>query len=71
MKEVSSVTDLERTILSNQKIILLALSKLLTPHCHGSLLDSNGETRVNISLIDQYKLTSKILEEETKAEGDN
>lgn len=47
----------------NQKIILLALSKLLTPHCKGSLNDINGETQYNIDLIERYHITDKILKE--------
>lgn len=32
----------EKELFENQKIIILALSKLLTPHCRGSLHDING-----------------------------
>ena len=35
------MTEIERMILYNQEIIMLGLSKLLTPHCRGSMLDKN------------------------------
>ena len=35
--------DINREILKNQRVILLALSKLLTPNCKGSMLDIKGE----------------------------
>ena len=50
-----------KELFENQKIILLALSKLLTPHCKGSLNDINGETQYNIDLIERYHITDKIL----------
>ena len=52
-----------KELFENQKIILLALSKLLTPHCKGSLNDINGETQYNIILIERYHITDKILKE--------
>lgn len=51
-----------KTIFENQKVILLALNKLLTPHCKG-MLDVNGETRCNVELIDRYRETKRILED--------
>lgn len=53
--------EVERFILENQEIIMLALNKLLTPHCRGSMLDANGETYANVKLIDRYHETRKIL----------
>lgn len=50
-----------KELFENQKIILLALSKLLTPHCKGSLNDINGETQCNIDLIERYHATEEIL----------
>lgn len=44
------------------KVILLALNKLLVPHCKG-MLDVNGETRCNVELINRYRETKKILED--------
>lgn len=55
--------NVSREILENQRVILLALSKLLTPKCKGSMLDTNGETICNIELIERYKTTEKILED--------
>ena len=55
------MTDIEYRILENQEIILLGLSKLLIPYCKGSILDKNGETRINNKLIDAYHLTRKTL----------
>lgn len=55
------MTDVERMILYNQEIIMLGISKLLTPHCRGSLSDKNGETRTNILLIDAASNVEKIL----------
>ena len=40
---------------------MLGLNKLLTPHCRGSLHDNNGETRVNILLIDAMHNIDNIL----------
>lgn len=54
------MTDIEYRILENQEIILLGLSKLLTPCCKG-MLDKNNETKTNNNLIDAYHLTRKIL----------
>lgn len=51
----------KKELFENQKIILLALNKLLTPHCKGSLRDANGETQCNIDLIERYHVTEKIL----------
>ncbi|MBP0061694.1 hypothetical protein JYQ78_00180 [Anaerobutyricum hallii] len=51
----------KKELFENQKIILLALNKLLTPHCKGSLRDANGETQCNINLIERYHITEKIL----------
>lgn len=55
------MTEIERTILYNQEIIMLGLNKLLTPHCRGSLNDTNGETRANILLIDAMHNIENIL----------
>lgn len=52
--------EIEIQILENQEIILLALNKLLTPHCKG-ILDANGETRTNVRVIDAYHKTRKLL----------
>ena len=57
------MTDVERMILYNQEIIMLCISKLLTPHCRGSLSDKNGETRTNILLIDAASNVEKVLSE--------
>ena len=53
--------DINREILENQRVILLGLSKLLTPKCKG-MLDANGETICNLELIERYKVTEKLLE---------
>lgn len=58
------MTEIERTILYNQEIIMLGLNKLLTPHCRGSLNDTNGETRTNLLLIDAMHNIEKILSKE-------
>lgn len=55
------MTEIERMILYNQEIIMLGISKLLTPHCRGSLSDKNGETRTNILLIDAASNVEKVL----------
>ena len=55
--------DINREILENQRVILLALSKLLTPNCKGSMLDTNGETICNLELIERCKVTEKLLED--------
>lgn len=55
------MTEIERTILYNQEIIMLGISKLLTPHCRDSLSDKNGETRANILLIDAMHNIENIL----------
>lgn len=52
-----------KELFENQKIIILALSKLLTPHCKGSLNDANSETQYNIDLIERYHVTEKILKD--------
>lgn len=52
-----------KELFENQKIIILALNKLLIPHCRGSLNDINGETQCNIDLIERYHVTEKILKE--------
>lgn len=57
------MTETERMILYNQEIIMLGLSKLLTSHCKGSILDKNGETRTNILLIDAASNVEKVLSE--------
>lgn len=57
------MTETERMILYNQEIIMLGLSKLLTPHCRGSMIDNNGETRTNILLIDAASNVEKVLSE--------
>lgn len=58
------MTEIERTILYNQEIIMLGLNKLLTPHCRGSLNDTNGEIRANLLLIDAMHNIEKILSKE-------
>lgn len=50
-----------KELFENQKVILLALSKLITPHCKGALNDVNGETKCNIDLIERYHITEEIL----------
>lgn len=55
------MTDIERQILENQEIIILAISKLLLPHCKGMLLDTSNQTKTNNLLIDNYHLTRKLL----------
>ena len=57
------MTEVERTILYNQEIIMLGLSNLLTPHCRGSMIDNNGETKTNILLIDAASNVEKMLSE--------
>lgn len=57
------MTEIERMILYNQEIIMLSISKLLTPRCRGSLNDKNGETRTNILLIDAASNVEKVLSE--------
>lgn len=57
------MTEVERFILENQEIIMLALNKLLIPHCKG-MLDVNGETRTAVKLINQYHETRKFLGKE-------
>lgn len=52
-----------KELFENQKIIILALNKLLTPYCKGSLNDINGETQCNIDLIERYHATEEILKE--------
>lgn len=58
------MTKIEKRILENQKIILLALNKLLTPHCKGSLSDANGETQTNVKIINAYHETRQFLEKD-------
>ena len=41
------MTDIEYRILENQELILLGISKILTPQCKGMLRDSNEETKKN------------------------
>ena len=55
------MTDIEYRILENQELILLGISKILTPQCKGMLRDKNEETKTNNKLIDAYHLTRKIL----------
>lgn len=55
------MTNVEKQILENQEAILLALNKLLTPHCKGSINDSNNETQTNIKLINRYHSTRIFL----------
>lgn len=64
------MTEIERMILYNQEIIMLGLSKLLTPHCRGSMLDKNEETRTNIALCDAVRNTEKFLNNNWCKEGD-
>lgn len=59
VKEKKDITDIEYRILENQEIILLGLSKLLTPHCRGSIADKNSETQTNNYLIDGLSFNSK------------
>ena len=58
------MTEIERAILYNQEIIMLGLNKLLTPHCRGSLNDTNGETRANLLLIDAMHNIEENLSKE-------
>ena len=51
--------EVDKYILENQEIILLALNKLLTPYCKGTL-DANEETRTNVKIIDAYHKTRKF-----------
>ena len=64
------MTDVERMILYNQGCIMLGLSKLLTPHCRGSLFDKNGETRTNNTLRDAVSNTEKFLNDHLCEGGD-
>lgn len=57
------MTEVERTILYNQELIMLGLGKLLTPNYKGSMYDNNGETRTNILLIDAASNVEKLLSE--------
>lgn len=57
------MTEIERMILYNQGCIMLGLSKLLTPHCRGSLLDKNRETRTNVLLMEAASNVEKVLSE--------
>lgn len=52
--------EVDKYILENQEVILLALNKLLTPHCKG-ILDTNGETTTNAKIIDAYHKTKELL----------
>ena len=52
--------EVDKYILENQEVILLALNKLLTPHCKG-ILDVNGETTTNVKIIDAYHKTRELL----------
>ena len=54
------MSEVEKYILENQEIILLALNKLLTPHCKG-ILDVNGETKTNAKIINAYHKTRELL----------
>lgn len=56
------MTDIEKEILDNQRVILHALSIFLTPKCKGSILDKLGETSCNIDLIDRMHATEKLLQ---------
>lgn len=56
-------SELWKKLFENQKNIIFALSKLLTPHCRGSLNDANSETQCNIDLIERYHVTEKILKD--------
>ena len=58
------MTEIEKRILENQEIILLGLSKLLTPHFRGSINDWNHQTSTNIQLIDSYHATRIMLGKE-------
>ena len=53
--------EVQERILENQEAILAGLSALLAPHCRGSALDANGETRSNNRLINCYHKTRKML----------
>lgn len=61
--DIQKIEENQRMILENQKIILLALSKLLTPHCKGRFNDVNNETITNTLLIQAYHTTEEWLEE--------
>lgn len=49
-------------ILENQEMIMLALNKLLTPHCKGMF--DHGETKANAELLDCYHKTRILLGKE-------
>lgn len=63
------MTEIERTILYNQEIIMLGLNKLLTPHCRGLFHDKNGETKANILLIDAIHNVENILKDDLGTGG--
>lgn len=68
--DIQKIEENQRMILENQKIILLALSKLLTPHCKGRFNDGNEETRTNTWLIQAYHATEEYLEGNPTTEKD-
>lgn len=51
-------------ILANQRIILLTLTKFVTPHC----ADMNNESwlKINNALVSEYHRTKEIIGEEEK-----
>lgn len=54
------MNKIEKQILKNQEVILLALSKLIIPLCNKGLL-SKPEEKVYNELIDNYYKTQSIL----------
>lgn len=60
-----SMSETEKIILENQELILLGLSKLLTPLCKGNFVDANNETQTNIALIKAYHDTRIYLGKES------
>lgn len=55
------MTSVEEQILENQEVILLALSKMLTPYCKGYICDENNETKTNADLVRRYRRTRLFL----------
>lgn len=62
------IKDALTLILQNQVVMINAISKLLTPKCKG-MMDKNGETRANVSLMDQYHRTKDYLDAIAELEG--
>lgn len=60
-EETQKEQDVGYRILENQEAMLDGLVKLLTPHCKGSMFDSNGQTQTNIKMSNAYKDTREML----------